>query len=446
MSSASSLHIGSHVTPVYLNLYDLGGCTNACVHTIGFLYYHCAVQTHSAEYGYMGHPYNFTGLYKTSKHDSRFHLYRLRESIEVGWTWFSENEIDEIVEDLKLFYLGCDYHTSNKNSIHFAKYLLEQLSNDLQLKHLEPIKILQFPSYIDRIRRLTQTFEFLQMFDTEKDIAEINILYFLYMKYEGDMKEICQILKCDTLNKLRRSIKLIEQGIQQRNLPIFVAFTTFELKTAYEYLYLIEKNLTDKTIPNQQLTLTEIFHQFDTITLRGRTSIDRYLNIQRTKQIQFENDRPIIDYSTRDKKSSIKNHDEHIILPTIHRSSLPQAKSQNQDQTPLPSPSVSTIFESNIQPTSILLDSSLKSEDLHLRTAIPIETILRLQNLSNPNLPITSRHRKLPRDLQLTNDLYRITPQNSIPYNYTNNATTISSDSISNSHLIQTDEEIDSNV
>jgi hypothetical protein len=94
----------------------------------------------------MGHPYKFTGLYKTSKHDSRFHLYRLRDSIEVGWTWFSENEIDRIVNDLKPFYLGCDYHTIKKNSIHFAKYLLEQLSNDPELKHLEPIKILQFPS------------------------------------------------------------------------------------------------------------------------------------------------------------------------------------------------------------------------------------------------------------------------------------------------------------
>lgn len=94
----------------------------------------------------MGHPYKFTGLYKTSKHDSRFHLYRLRDSIEVGWTWFSEKDIDHIVHDLEPFYFGCDYHTINKNSIHFAKYLLEQLSNDPQLKHLEPIKILDFPS------------------------------------------------------------------------------------------------------------------------------------------------------------------------------------------------------------------------------------------------------------------------------------------------------------
>ncbi len=47
ISSASSLHI----TPVYLNLYDLGGCNNSCIHSIGLSFYHCAVQTHSAEYG-----------------------------------------------------------------------------------------------------------------------------------------------------------------------------------------------------------------------------------------------------------------------------------------------------------------------------------------------------------------------------------------------------------
>lgn len=51
ISSASSLHTGAHVTPIYLNLYDLGGCTNACIHSIGLSFYHCAVQTHSAEYG-----------------------------------------------------------------------------------------------------------------------------------------------------------------------------------------------------------------------------------------------------------------------------------------------------------------------------------------------------------------------------------------------------------
>ena len=62
------------------------------------------------------------------------HLYQLRHSIEIGGTWFSEKEIDQIVNDLKPFYRGLDYHTTNKNSIHFAKYLLEQLSNEFSIK------------------------------------------------------------------------------------------------------------------------------------------------------------------------------------------------------------------------------------------------------------------------------------------------------------------------
>ncbi len=75
--------------------------------------------------------------------------------------------------------------------------------------------------------------------------------------------------------QLKRSIKLIEQGIQEKKLPIFSLFTTFNIKTADNYL-----NNFDILSTNEQLTLTDIFHQFDTITLRGRTSIDRYLNIQ----------------------------------------------------------------------------------------------------------------------------------------------------------------------
>lgn len=44
------------------------------------------------------------------------------------------------------------------------------------------------------------------MFDTEKDIAEINILYSLYMKSQGNLKQICQSLQIDTLDKVRLSI------------------------------------------------------------------------------------------------------------------------------------------------------------------------------------------------------------------------------------------------
>lgn len=51
ISSTSSSHTGSQITSIYLNLYDLGGCHNSSIHLLGLTFYHCAVQTHSAEYG-----------------------------------------------------------------------------------------------------------------------------------------------------------------------------------------------------------------------------------------------------------------------------------------------------------------------------------------------------------------------------------------------------------
>ncbi|CAF3257610.1 unnamed protein product [Rotaria socialis] len=441
ISSPSSLHQGTNIAAVYLNLYDLGGCINACVHSVGLSYYHCALQAHSAEYGYMGHPFKFTGLYKTSKHDSRFHVYRLRDSIEIGWTWFSEKEIDQIVHVLKPVYLGLDYHTVNKNSIHFAKYLLEQLANDSQLKHIEPIKIINFPSYINRSRRLTDTLKFLKIFDRESDIAEINILYFLYMNYEGNMKQICHILQCDTIDKLKRYVELIEQGIQLKKLPIFSALTKLNLKTTQDYLNTIDqRNYDVATSTNEQVTLTDIFHQFDSITLRGRTSIDRYLNIQRTKEFtqQFQNENVLID-----RRSIPFNHQQELdsshsveipqltnrngleifskgtdsikqnqpiqksytIFPPIHRTSLSHSKSQNQVRTPSTSPSGSHISETimksnenasslsthvtNIIPTSpVLFDPVFRLENLLKRSVVPIETIRCLQEKSSRDFPL----------------------------------------------------------
>lgn len=220
---------------------------------------------------------------------------------------------------------------------------------------------------IDRARRLTETFQFLQIFDTEKEITEINILYFLYMKFQGNLKQICQILQCDTLDKLNRIINFLEQGIQQRKLPRFQSYLTYNLNNIYDYLYKQDSNLFN----NEQITLTDIFHQFDTITLRGRTSIDRYLN----QQIQISNNIP---EETNNQTNLIKYN-----FPQIHRSSQPQDISQNQDQTPLTSQPQSTISGLTTTSTPIFNNPSKKFQHVPLHTAIPIETILNLQEPSN---------------------------------------------------------------
>jgi hypothetical protein len=68
------------------------------------------------------------------------------------------------------------------------------------------------------------------------------------------------------------------------------------------------------------------------------------------------------------------------ILSNIPRPLLSQAISQNQGQTPLTSRSVSTIIQTN----PVLIDPLLKLEHLHMRTAVPIGTVLRLQETPNP--------------------------------------------------------------
>ena len=51
ITSRSSLPTETHLNPIYLNLYDLGGLNNDITHTFGLTFYHCAVQTYSTEYG-----------------------------------------------------------------------------------------------------------------------------------------------------------------------------------------------------------------------------------------------------------------------------------------------------------------------------------------------------------------------------------------------------------
>ena len=73
---------------------------------------------------------------------------------------------------------------------------------------------------------------------------------------------------------------MIKQGIDNEKIPRFLAFQTTEMQATYECLHPNETKLSSF---DDEITLTDIFHQFDTITLRGRTSIDRYLNIQRNE-------------------------------------------------------------------------------------------------------------------------------------------------------------------
>ena len=74
---------------------------------------------------------------------------------------------------------------------------------------------------------------------------------------------------------------MLTRGINEGKLPASSIFNAGELQTLYDTFYGIGTSPScDVTLNKdcERLTLTDIFHQFDTITLRGRTSVDRYLN------------------------------------------------------------------------------------------------------------------------------------------------------------------------
>lgn len=193
-------------------------------------------------------------------------------------------------------------------------------------------------------------------------------------------------------------IELIEQGIRQRKLPIFTLFTTFDLSRSSDYLSETSSN-------DHSVTLTEIFHQFDTITLRGRTSIDKHLNNPSNGEWFHWN----IWLSLIWCEGPLVSH--------IPRSSQPQSISQNQGQTPLTSPSPSTISGSSN----------------HKRTIIPIGTLRRFEHVrkifikflrindsfqrtkGGNSFSIVSHQRKLPRDLELNTNLYKLKAKHHLP-------------------------------
>ena len=150
------------------------------------------------------------------------------------------------------------------------------------------------------------------------------------------------------------------------------------------------------------------------------------------------------------------------MLSHLHRFS----QSQNQGRTPLTSNISGLAITSQNSPTNpILTNPHFQFEYLHRRTAIPTGTTLHRKDMRNNDqnsfslisnrprkLPSSSRQRKLPRDLELNKELYKITNENSFRRNYTNNALSSSSNShqsttnVISFENVKTNEDIDSSV
>lgn len=135
---------------------------------------------------------------------------------------------------------------------------------------------------------------------------------------------------------MKRCLQLIKQGIQEKKLPLFSAFTQLEIKTAQDYLNILDQsNSNIATSNNEELTLTDIFHQFDTIALRGRTSIDRYLNIEKTtdstQKLKLKIEQPSIKMNNTQNSSNI-SFDNCQGFSTSRMVEIPQAAKKSRQE------------------------------------------------------------------------------------------------------------------
>lgn len=128
--------------PVYLNIYNVT-TINSCLELIGFGLYHTSVGMYDLEFSYGGHDQAESGIVVVDKGNSAGLV--LRESICVGMTYYSGDEVDDIVEEFGEFWFGKDYDPFGKNCNNFTENLIKQVTE----KHEFYV-----PSYVNRFTKL----------------------------------------------------------------------------------------------------------------------------------------------------------------------------------------------------------------------------------------------------------------------------------------------------
>lgn len=137
--------------PVVLNIYDMYWINEYTSH-IGVGVYHSGVAIYGTEYAYGGHPFPMSGVFEIIPRDAEDlgEQFKFKESVVLGWTDFTMDEVSKIVEELGKQFKGDQYHLLNKNCNHFTAALTKILCGK------EP------PSYINRLAYVSSCIPFLE--------------------------------------------------------------------------------------------------------------------------------------------------------------------------------------------------------------------------------------------------------------------------------------------
>ncbi|KAA0201791.1 hypothetical protein HAZT_HAZT006720 [Hyalella azteca] len=137
--------------PVILNVYDMYW-TNEYTSSIGLGVFHSGVEIYNTEYAYGGHPFPISGVFEITPKDAEDlgEQFKFKQSLHLGHTDFTEDEVKRIVLDLGREYRGDRYHLMSKNCNHFSSALTQILIGK------------EIPTWVNRLAYMSSCVPFLQ--------------------------------------------------------------------------------------------------------------------------------------------------------------------------------------------------------------------------------------------------------------------------------------------
>nr|XP_036213653.1 deubiquitinase DESI2-like [Bactrocera oleae] len=143
--------LGLSCEPVKLNVYDILRINELSAY-IGLGVFHSGVELYGTEFAYGGHQFPFTGIFEMLPRDyaDLGPNFQFRQTIQLGCTQFTNEQVYQIVEELGQKFTGNSYHLIHNNCNHFCDYMSQFLCGK------------GIPNWVNRLATISGYVPFLQ--------------------------------------------------------------------------------------------------------------------------------------------------------------------------------------------------------------------------------------------------------------------------------------------